>query len=273
MRVISRRSVERGYAGMTNTFKAGNNSSEWDIFQRVLSNDIQWYTRSKYEKILHSKIASAQWFDNTESRPDFVSDDLLIEMFEVDDIVTTRKGKGNPQRQADARAERDVRKFIKEAGCFNEDMEIIALGDPRFQPDTGKYVLDNTNDHHNYQAYVNNFHRICTKHLNNIAEYRALHPGKKLGFLIIDDATTYASELSYQDAFNCLPFHDKNFMKLFIKSDIDFVLWAFSNKYIYSDSQLSPHDLLPDVALISNDNFYCKRTRQFNPDSMISFEV
>lgn len=55
--------------------------------------------------------------------------------------------------------------------------------------------------------------------------YRKNYPDRKLVFLIIDDATGYVPKESNLviDVFYSLPFFDKNFMHLFIKSEVDFV--------------------------------------------------
>lgn len=224
---------------------------------------------------MFDEITNAKWADNTDTRPDFISENLMIEMFEIDDIVTTKKGKNNPQRKADARAMRDVQKFIDEVGDFREDIQVVAHGDTRYNPKTDSYELDRTEDHHNYQAYINNFLRICQKHLDSVPEYRKNYPDKKLGFLIIDDATFYVPKLkiSAKETFTNLPFFDKNFMKLFVKSDVDFVVWAFNNKYLYTlEDKHGQDSFIPDVTLITKDYYYSKFTKLLDVDAMKSLE-
>ena len=63
-------------------------------------------------------------------------------------------------------------------------------------------------------------------------------------------------------------------MKLLIKSDIDFVLCAFNNKYIYTKDDPHGQDIqLPDKESITRSNFYTKNTRYFIPSEMRSVEV
>lgn len=42
------------------------------------------------ERELLEKIKDTDLHDNTDTRPDFISDGFMIEMFELDDIVTTK---------------------------------------------------------------------------------------------------------------------------------------------------------------------------------------
>ncbi|TPR55439.1 hypothetical protein [Enterococcus sp. OL5] len=57
----------------------------------------------------------------------------MIEIFEVDDIVTTKRGKKNPQREADARALRTVKNLNMD---LTENAKILAIGDKSFDPKT-----------------------------------------------------------------------------------------------------------------------------------------
>lgn len=203
-------------------------------------------------------------------------------MFEVDDIVTKKKGRENPQRKADARALREVEKIIQQfpEGTFANNLKIIAHGDMRYNPDKDSFSPDDSISHHNYKAYLNNFQRVCQKHLNNVEAYRKNYPNKKLGFLIIDDSTFYTTQnqfrahrITSKEAFLNYPFFDKNFMKLFVTSKVDFLIWAFNNKYFYTTE--NPHgekSLFPSVVLIGKDNYYSKYSKYFEVDSMVSLE-
>ena len=256
--------------------KIFSNETEWDIFNNVLQTG-RVYAKSQKERKLLDEITKAIWTDNTSTRPDFISDDFMIEMFEIDDIVTSKKGKNNPQRKADARALRDVENWMSNypEGTFREDLMIIAHGDTRYNPEADTFMPDDSVSHHNYGAYLNNFTRICNKHLASVEAYRKNYHNKKLGFLIVDDSTMYLSKLRVhgRDIFLSLPFFDKNFMKSFIKSDVDFVVWAFNNKYTYTEENSKAHaPLLPNVALINKDNYYNKYSKKFDVKSMISLE-
>ena len=263
-------------------FKFFNNDSEWDIFQYVVQSPKQIvYGKSFEERKLFEKIRNAKWIDNTNTRPDFISEDIMIEMFEIDDIVTTKKGKSNPQRKANARVLREVEEWLSQfpKETFIDAPLIIAQGDTRYNPETEDFTPDDSISHHNYQAYLNNFKRICNKHLKSIDAYRKNHPNKQLGFLIVDDSTYYASKkflnnrVTTKQEFLNFPFFDKNFMKLFVGSDVDFVIWAFNNKYFYTTED--PHgqnSAFPKIVLISKDNYYTKYSKNFDISSMFSLE-
>lgn len=72
-------------------FKFFSNESEWDIFKSVIYSCEAIYTKSKKEQKLADKICNSIWNDNTDTRPDFITNDMMIEMFEVDDIVAKKK--------------------------------------------------------------------------------------------------------------------------------------------------------------------------------------
>lgn len=255
-------------------FKQFNDEDEWTIFNNVINTEC--CCKSRKERDLFARITNIEWHDNTRiSRPDFIADDLMIEMFEIDDNVVKKNGRQNPQRKADARAERTVENFIKKIGLDREQMKIIAHGDTRYNPETDEIEPQESYLHHNYQAYVDNFTRICNKHINSIEDYRHNFPSKELGFLIVDDSTSYVDKATttLKEAFHLFPFFDKNFMKLFIKADVDFIIWAFNNKYLYTKE--GPHvqdHKLPDLFLISKDNYYSKYSRKFPIEKMQSLE-
>ena len=248
-------------------FKMFNETSEWDLFQNIIQVKMRILARHKSEKMLFEEIMEAEWTDNTATRPDFISNNVMIELFEIDDIVTTKKGKNNPQRKADARALRKVNNYIEKVGSenFNPGQKIITRGDTRYNPETDSYEDDETENHHNYQAYIDNFQRVCRKHIDSIPAYRPDFPDKKLGFMIYDNSTYYASrqKINSREALLNLPFFDKNFMKLFVDSDVDFVIWAFDNKYL--GTQDDPHGQnspLPSVVVISKYYFYNRYSKK-----------
>lgn len=262
-------------------YKLFSYETEWSIFQNIIATEELIYTKSKSEKILFHQLRQERWIDNTDSRPDFVSEKFMIELFEVDDIVTSKKGSNNPQRKADARALRTVEEFMKRfpAGTFSENVKVIAHGDTRYNPLTDSFTPDDSFEHHNYEAYLNNFKRITQKHLDSVSAYRTNFPDKKLGFMILDDSTYYVLNNQLQKPvtgkqilYN-LSFFDKNFMKLFIKSDVDFIVWAFDNKYIYTNQSKHGQGLFaPKLAIIEKENFYTKKSKYFQVDEMVSLE-
>lgn len=271
--------------GAVNTmFKIFNTESEWEIFQNVIHPNplfkTKLYTHSKKEKDFFNTIINADWKDNTAIRPDFISNNIMIEMFEIDDIVSKKQGSNNPQRKADARALRTIKNIIDQIPeeSISKNMNIIAHGDTRYSPELDKFTPTDSYSHHNYQAYLNNFNRICHKHMDKVEAYRKNYPLKKLGFLIIDDATFYIptrknNAISPQDAFYFYPIFDKNFMHIFIKSDVDFILWAFNNKSFYTlhdpYGQKTP---FPNLFLITKSNYYTKHSRKFDISTMESME-
>lgn len=263
-------------------FKLFSSETEWDIFQSVIRSNSSVYAKSKKEQNLAKKVSQSDWTDNTDSRPDFITDDIMIEMFEVDDIVTKKKGRENPQRKADARALREVEQLIKQfpEEAFANNLKIIAHGDTRYNAIDDSFSPDDSKSHHNYRAYLKNFQRVSQKHLDSVEAYRENYPNKKLGFLIIDDSTFYITEkqfetqrVSTKEVFLTYPFFDKNFMKLFIKTKVDFIIWAFNNKYFYTNE--NPHgenSHFPLVAFIEKDNYYTKYSKYFDVDDMVSLE-
>ena len=79
--------------GVKPIFKMFNETSEWDLFQNIIHIKSRILAGHKSEEMLFKEIKEAEWTDNTATRPDFISDNMMIELFEIDDIVTTKKGK------------------------------------------------------------------------------------------------------------------------------------------------------------------------------------
>ena len=66
---------------------------------------------------------------------------------------------------------------------------------------------------------------------------------------------------------------DKNFMSLLVKSDVDFVMWVFNNKYVYTeDDKHGQTEKIPKIVLIQKENYYVKKTRLNNVSMMESLE-
>ena len=169
-------------------FKIFNTESEWEIFQNVIHPNplfkTKLYTHSKKEKDFFNTITNTEWKDNTAIRPDFISNNIMIEMFEIDDIVSKNQGSNNSQRKADARALRTIKNIIDQIpeDFISKNMNIIAHGDTHYSPRLDKFTPTDSYNHHNYQAYLNNFNRICHKHMDKVEAYRKNYPLKKLGF-------------------------------------------------------------------------------------------
>lgn len=256
--------------------KLSYNESEFHIFQAILDNDLKhWVTNSKTEYTLLNDILNASWDDNTDNRPDFLSGNIMIEMFEVDDYHVERDGRRNFRRVGLNKSVKDINKFI----------DIVGEPFEKFRNGTNVIVNQNTdrdgnNYVYSYSDYVTNFNRIAGKHLENVSDYKLKYGNKKLGFLILDDSCFYVDKTDFlmidSSIFNIdqmnkieryMPYYDKNIMKPFLNSGVDFILWCFSDRFLMTN--IDSVDCNVGV-LISDERFYNKKhSKKFNIDDMI----
>lgn len=187
-------------------------------------------TRMLYSKI-HNKLKwKRHWIDSSAKDalpPDFYSDKykLMIEVMRVDDHGFKKNGKyRNPTYEREQMLENEIRKYVDNERIFNS-LEIFIV------PNTGLP----TEEDHNYKFYTENFQRTIGKHKKKIAKYKENHPGHKMIFYVFDESSAY---FLAEDKNVKTPkpgevvagrahffWRDKAFLKVFMDSEIDYLIW------------------------------------------------
>ena len=120
---------------------------------------------------------------------------------------------------------------------------------------------------HNYDYYLNNFRRTVEKHKRSIPLYRKNHPDYSVVFFVFDESSGYVvaeNEEQAQHSFNvgeefyCRPylhFDDKQFVKSFVNSDIDYVIWFSPFKHFETNMPELPRACIYDVKRMDLNDF------------------
>lgn len=201
-------------------------------------------TSSKFEKMLVSAIMKEwpKWTTNnghSSEPPDFFSRDhkLMFDVMRINDsetTTTTKRGKVvyyNPI----LKKERDyIREIQKSFPNVSEDNIFVNAA-----PD-GDY--DKT---HNYQNYYKHAQKVFSAHIERIPRCRELHPGSRMGFLVMDETESYLQHKDIMDAaapydmnkvyqvlsVPHIPFVDERFMRCLFEADLEFVIWFMPYKH------------------------------------------
>lgn len=190
---------------------------------------------------IHNQEYWKQWIESagkTDPPPDFFSDTYMymMDVMRVDDhSYKNKKGKViNPTNSHI----REVEKEIMQSGilemCPNAELMINAFTDL------------STNEDHNYKYYYKNFARIVEHHEKRIDIYKKNHPNYKLIFFLMDESSAYFEVENMDDVTKerqagemvlgrpHFHFMDKNFIRVFDHSDIDYLIWYSPFKLINS---------------------------------------
>lgn len=210
---------------------------------------------------LFNIIEDTGWIDSSgkgDVPPDFYSDKhrLMVDLMIIDDyeeITIDKKGKEkihNRYQQHehefyDSMVPTEIKNELKEKNIqlfLVSDMSVENVGKP------------------SYFKYKNCFQRIVNKHIDSIPMYKANHPEYKLGFVIFDESNEYVETIikflkwkSFCGKIH-IPFLDKNFINVFLDTDIDFIIWYFDCKL----TQFSKNDykqILPKCCIIDVKNY------------------
>lgn len=98
---------------------------------------------------------------------------------------------------------------------------------------------------HNYQNYYKHAQKVFSAHIERIPRCRELHPGSKMGFLVMDETESYLQHKDIMDAaapydmnkvyqvlsVPHIPFVDERFMRCLFEADLEFVIWFMPYKH------------------------------------------
>lgn len=201
-------------------------------------------TSSKFEKMLVSAIMKEwpKWTTNSghsSEPPDFFSRDhkLMFDVMRINDsetMITTKRGKTRPYNPILKKEREQIRELKKYFPNVAEENILVNV-----EPD-GDY--DKT---HNYQNYYRHAQKVFSAHIGRIPRCRELHPGFKMGFLVMDETESYLQHKYIWDAVTPydtnkiyqvlstphIPFLDERFMRCLIASDLDFLIWFMPYKH------------------------------------------
>lgn len=162
--------------------------------------------------------------------PDFYNPDtfMMMDVMRIDDhgYVNDRGKIINPVNQRESKIQKEIRQS-----------ELFKLF-PNIQSVIVNAVTDlPSEEDHNFKFYFKGFKRTVEKHMESIPLYKENHPGYSTVFYIFDESSEYvlaesevqakqtvrAGEMIYYSPYS--PFFDKRFIKVFIDSEIDYVIW------------------------------------------------
>lgn len=205
--------------------------------------------------------------------PDFYSDayKYMMEVMRVDDHShKNKKGKiVNPTNSHIRELEREILQSETMESLPNAKLIINASTDLP------------TDEDHNYDYYYKNFVRVLEHHKERVDLYKRNHPNYKMIFFIMDESSAYIQvkkmnnikrERKVGEMVLGQPhfyFMDKNFIKVFKDSDIDYLIWYAPFKLI--NSSVGKLDL-PKVCVfdVKKSKFQCQ---EYDTNCMVSMEV
>lgn len=216
--------------------------------------EILFVNKSYEAKAFFSKLYCAKCFSHwinssgkNELPPDFYSEEYrcMLEVMRVDDYAVCSQSPNALESSFYKKCNRERREnglpTLEEAGI---DLFVI--------PDMSKA------SENNYKLYVENFSWTVGSHVKKVANYRANHPGYKLGFLIFDEAPGYVVLKKRPDV---IPhdkpirvdglhwhFRDKNLIEVFLNSDVDFVVWMTPYKNLPRNPRCFPTICIFDLS-------------------------
>lgn len=205
--------------------------------------------------------------------PDFYSDSYLtmMEVMRVDDHSYKNK-KGKVVNPTNIHI-RDVEKEIMQSGI----MDIF----PNAELIINAHTDLPTDQDHNYTFYYKNFVRTVEHHKERIDLYKTNHPKHKIIFFVMDESSAYFEAEDINDvekkreAGECIAgkphfhFMDKNFLKVFENSKIDYFIWYTPFKLINLNGEILD---LPQVCVFDVKKM-TKRNITYDAKRMISAEI
>ena len=217
------------------------NLQDVDTSSVLLINDLE-DEEDIFQSIYDSK-SWKEWIDSSgrgDPPPDYYCDSqkLMLEVMRVDDhAFLSKKGKiVNPYKTK----ETEIFQELKDKGFLNigagKDLQVIINAVTELP----------TEEDHNYSFYLNNFRRVIESHKKKIRQYKKNHPGYKMIFLVFDESSTYLETdqprpkivLKGQAIYGKRHFHfwDSAFLKTFIQSEIDYLIWYTPYKFMETAS-------------------------------------
>lgn len=225
---------------------------------------------------IHDQENWKQWIESagkSDPPPDFFTDTYkyMMDVMRVDDHSYKNK-KGKVVNPTNSHI-RDVEKEIIQSGimelCPNAELIINAQTNLP------------TDEDHNYQYYYKNFTRVVEHHKKSIDLYKKNHPNYKVIFFIMDESSAYFVAENIDDVTKekqigemilgrpHFHFWDKNFIKAFENSRIDYLIWYTPFKYV--NSSIGKLDL-PEVCVF-NIKEPIKQCMEYDEKHMISAEI
>ena len=192
-------------------------------------------TRKVMTSIIDDEIWKNEWVDSSHKcnpPPDFYSDSqkLMMEVMRIDDHAFEQDGKiQNPTIKNESTKAKELRELLK----LSPDAQLI-INSPTDLPSL---------QDHNYRFYKYNFKRVIEKHIEKIPIYKSNHPGCKLIFFVYDESSMYCqTDTPNRSIKHCEPikasphewYYDKAFTKVFLNSEIDYLIWFTPHKQIVS---------------------------------------
>lgn len=234
-----------------------------ELFQSVKTSSVALIPEDspQCESLFMSIKDRSQWknWHNTSGKadppPDFYSDKygFMMDIMRVDDHGRkSKKGKlVNPTR----RRETEITRELEDAGIF----KVFPNAKPLLIVDTKLP----THEDHNYVFYRDEFIRVLESHKNKIPNYKINHPALKTVFFVFDESSQYMqmneknisiAEGAVVKAMPHLWFADADFLKVFVGTDIDYIIWFAPYKLCEMFDNTGTAVKLPEVVIIDTNN-------------------
>ena len=224
---------------------------------------------------IHSKRKWKKWIDTSSKKelpPDFYnpSSKLMMDVMRIDDH-THVDDKGNIVNPHNKRESEILEEMISKNPYVKDAAE---KGHVFIVPRTNLP----TDEDHNYNFYIDCFKRVINKHINKIKKYRENHPGYKVIFFILDEASPYIKcfdEVRIKrvgDSIFAQPHYwwlDSNMVSCFKDTEIDYVIWMTPFKHFDSDEKVE----LPEATVYNVKKINCKDLIDYKPEEMQSLEL
>lgn len=222
---------------------------------------------------VHNPEQWKEWINSSgksDLPPDFYcnSKKLMMDVMRVDDhSYINKKGKiVNPYKMCETKILNELKSIMGDR-LLNKKVVL--------SPNTGLP----TEQDHNYQYYKNNFTRVVRSHISKISQYKANHPGYKIIFLIFDESSSYVESIyklprhpragEIYPGRPCFHFVDSNFLNVFIKSEIDYVIWFTPYKYI----ETQDGDIIIDPRIcVYNAQYPISQKIKYDESKIYSYE-
>ena len=218
-------------------------------FQQVNDNEVMFITQSeeaeRVYRAIHTEALWNKWINSSSKSdppPDYYSPEykLMMDVMRIDDhAYIDVKGKvQNPTNAGESKLYKELKKSGILESFPNAEPIVIA-----------KTKLPSEKDH-NYSFYKSNFKRVVSEHIRKLPLYQSNHIGYKTILFVMDESSGYIQCEGKKPDINTIQeggqlkgyphlfFCDKSFVKVFMKTGIDYLIWYAPYKLLRTSERV-----------------------------------